>query len=179
VILDVHLDDNRSGLEVLELIRLDEQCVDLTVVILTAHSPLDDEAVGIIQRSRAYLLYKQQGSNESSNDSKALSSRSCSRPRSPTTFCSRPSRSFPFHDLSSNVSIAPAPVRQRAFSACSERRASVFSALRGAACAGRERRETPPDRKGRRLSDLRPFGPLTQAYRPRENHLRVAGCALL
>ncbi len=62
VILDVHLDDNRSGLEVLELIRLDERFLDLTVVILTAHSPLDDEAVEIIQRNRAYLLYKQQGS---------------------------------------------------------------------------------------------------------------------
>ena len=61
VILDVHLDDNRSGLEVLELIRLDERFVDLTVVILTAHAPLDNSDVEIIQRNRAHLLYKQQG----------------------------------------------------------------------------------------------------------------------
>ena len=61
VILDVHLDDNRSGLEVLELIRLDGRFVDLTVVILTAHAPLDDRDVEIIQRNRAHLLYKQQG----------------------------------------------------------------------------------------------------------------------
>ena len=51
VILDVHLDDNRSGLEVLELIRLDERFVDLTVGILTAYSPFDDEAVELIQRT--------------------------------------------------------------------------------------------------------------------------------
>ena len=62
VILDVHLDDNRSGFEVLELIRLDERFVDLTVVVLTAHAPLDDEDVEIIQRNRAHLLFKQQGS---------------------------------------------------------------------------------------------------------------------
>jgi CheY-like chemotaxis protein len=61
VILDVHLDDNRSGLEVLELIRLDERFVDLTVVILTAQAPLADREVEIIQRNRAHLLYKQQG----------------------------------------------------------------------------------------------------------------------
>jgi CheY-like chemotaxis protein len=61
VILDVHLDDNRSGLEVLELIRLDERFIDLTVVILTAHAPLDHEDVETIHRNRAHLLYKQQG----------------------------------------------------------------------------------------------------------------------
>jgi CheY-like chemotaxis protein len=61
VILDVHLDDNRSGLEVLELIRLDERFVDLTVIILTGHAPLSDHDVEIIQRNRAHLLYKQQG----------------------------------------------------------------------------------------------------------------------
>ena len=61
VILDVHLEDNRSGFEVLELIRLDGRFVDLTVVILTAHAPLDDRDVELIQRNRAHLLYKQQG----------------------------------------------------------------------------------------------------------------------
>lgn len=61
VILDVFLDGNRSGLEVLELIRLDERFVDLTVVVLTGHSPLDDQDIQIIQRNRAHLLYKQRG----------------------------------------------------------------------------------------------------------------------
>jgi CheY-like chemotaxis protein len=61
VVLDVHLDDNRSGLEVLERIRLDGRFIDLTVVVLTAHAPLGDEDVEIIQRNRAHLLYKQQG----------------------------------------------------------------------------------------------------------------------
>lgn len=61
IILDVHLDGNRSGLEVLERIRLDERFVDLTVVILTADAPLADADVELIQRNRAYLLYKQQG----------------------------------------------------------------------------------------------------------------------
>ena len=61
MILDVHLEGNRSGLEVLELIRLDTRFADLTVVVLTGHSPLDDRDVEIIQRNRAYLLYKQNG----------------------------------------------------------------------------------------------------------------------
>ena len=61
MILDVHLDGNRSGLEVLELIRLDERFVDLTVVVLTGHAPLDDQDVQIIHRNRAHLLYQQQG----------------------------------------------------------------------------------------------------------------------
>ena len=34
MILDIALDDNRSGLEVLELMRLDDRFVDLTVVVL-------------------------------------------------------------------------------------------------------------------------------------------------
>jgi len=43
MILDIALDDNRSGLEVLELMRLDDRDVD------------------IINRNRAHLLYKQEG----------------------------------------------------------------------------------------------------------------------
>lgn len=61
MILDIHLDGNRSGLEVLERIRLDERFVDLTVVILTGQAPLAEADVALIQRNRAYLLYKQQG----------------------------------------------------------------------------------------------------------------------
>ena len=35
MILDIGLDDNRSGIEVLELMRLDERFVDLPVIVLT------------------------------------------------------------------------------------------------------------------------------------------------
>src|SRR5688572_20490812 len=35
MILDIGLDDNRSGIEVLELMRLDDRFVDLPVVVLT------------------------------------------------------------------------------------------------------------------------------------------------
>lgn len=61
VILDIRLDDHRSGLEVLELIRLDERFVNLTVVVLTGLSRLDPREVEIVRRNRAHLLYKQQG----------------------------------------------------------------------------------------------------------------------
>lgn len=60
MILDMRLDDNRSGLEVLELLRLDDRFVNLTVVVLTGLdlSPRDLET---IKRNRAHVLYKQQG----------------------------------------------------------------------------------------------------------------------
>ena len=61
VILDICLDDHRSGLEVLELIRLDERFVNLTVVVLTGLARLDLREIEIIRRNRAHLLYKQQG----------------------------------------------------------------------------------------------------------------------
>jgi CheY-like chemotaxis protein len=61
MILDIALDDNRSGLEVLELMRLDDRFVDLTVVVLTGLANLDDRDVDIINRNRAHLLYKQEG----------------------------------------------------------------------------------------------------------------------
>ncbi|MBI4521262.1 MAG: response regulator, partial [Gemmatimonadetes bacterium] len=61
MILDVRLDDNRSGLEVLELMRLDDRFVDLPVVILTGIPQLDPREVEIIRRNRAYLLYKKMG----------------------------------------------------------------------------------------------------------------------
>jgi CheY-like chemotaxis protein len=61
MILDIALDDNRSGLEVLELMRLDDRFADLTVVVLTGLANLDDRDVDIINRNRAHLLYKQEG----------------------------------------------------------------------------------------------------------------------
>ncbi len=61
MILDIRLDDNRSGLEVLELMRLDDRFVDLPVIVLTGLPKLDPRDVDIITRNRAHLLYKQQG----------------------------------------------------------------------------------------------------------------------
>jgi DNA-binding response OmpR family regulator len=61
MILDIRLDGNRSGLDVLELMRLDDRFVDLTVVVLTGIPRLDAAEVEIILRNRAHLLYKQIG----------------------------------------------------------------------------------------------------------------------
>ena len=60
MILDIGLDDNRSGVEVLELMRLDDRFVDLPVVVLTGLNLTDDEE-GSIRRNRAHLLYKKEG----------------------------------------------------------------------------------------------------------------------
>ena len=60
VILDVNLDDNRSGIEVLELLRLDERFVDLPVIVLTGTNLTADEARAI-ERNRAYLFRKDEG----------------------------------------------------------------------------------------------------------------------
>ena len=61
LVLDIALDDNRSGLEVLELMRLDDRFVNLTVVVLTGLPNLDSCDVEIIDRNHAHLLYKQEG----------------------------------------------------------------------------------------------------------------------
>ena len=61
LILDIHLDDNRSGLEVLELMRLDDRFVDLPVIVLTGLATLDPRDIDCIRRNRAHLLYKQEG----------------------------------------------------------------------------------------------------------------------
>ena len=61
MILDIALDDNRSGLEVLELMRLDERFANLTVVVLTGLANLDEKDLDIIRRNRAHILYKQEG----------------------------------------------------------------------------------------------------------------------
>lgn len=63
MILDIRLDDDRSGLEVLELMRLDDRFVNLTVVVLTG-LPLEPREIEIIRRNRAHLLYKKEGSQK-------------------------------------------------------------------------------------------------------------------
>ena len=60
MILDIGLDDNRSGIEVLELMRLDDRFVNLPVVVLTGLN-LTDEEEESIRRNRAHLLYKKEG----------------------------------------------------------------------------------------------------------------------
>lgn len=60
MILDIGLDDNRSGLEVLELMRLDDRFVDLPVIVLTGLN-LTSEEEESIRRNRAHLLYKKEG----------------------------------------------------------------------------------------------------------------------
>ena len=60
MILDIGLDDNRSGIEVLEMMRLDDRFVDLTVIILTGLNLTDAEEESI-RRNRAELLYKKEG----------------------------------------------------------------------------------------------------------------------
>jgi DNA-binding response OmpR family regulator len=60
MILDIGLDDNRSGVEVLELMRLDDRFVDLPVVVLTGLN-LTDEEEESIHRNGAHLLYKKEG----------------------------------------------------------------------------------------------------------------------
>ena len=61
MILDIRLDDNRSGLEVLELMRLDDRFTDLTVVVLTGIPTLEPHEIELIRRNRAHLLYKKDG----------------------------------------------------------------------------------------------------------------------
>jgi CheY-like chemotaxis protein len=61
VILDLRLSDERSGLEVLEQMRLDERYDAVPVVVLTGVSEVDETEEEIIQRHRAHLLYKRFG----------------------------------------------------------------------------------------------------------------------
>ena len=64
VILDLRLSDERSGLEVLEQMRLDERYDDVPVVVLTGVSEVDGAESEIIQRYGAHLLYKRFGYRE-------------------------------------------------------------------------------------------------------------------
>ena len=58
------LADDRSGLEVLEQMRLDERFDDVPVVILTGVTEVDPHEAEIIDRHRAHLLYKRFGYRE-------------------------------------------------------------------------------------------------------------------
>ena len=64
VILDLRLSDERSGLEVLEQMRLDEQYDEVPVVVLTGVTEVDAAEDEIIQRHGAHLLYKRFGYRE-------------------------------------------------------------------------------------------------------------------
>lgn len=60
MILDLGLDDNRSGIEVLEAMRLDDRFTDLPVIVLTGLT-LTQQEQDSISRNRAWLLHKQDG----------------------------------------------------------------------------------------------------------------------
>jgi DNA-binding response OmpR family regulator len=64
VILDLRLADERSGLEVLEQMRLDERYDDVPVVVLTGVTEVDEAEEELIQRHGAHLLYKRFGYRE-------------------------------------------------------------------------------------------------------------------
>ena len=64
VILDLRLSDERSGLEVLEQMRLDDRLADLPVVVLTGVPQVEASEEEIIQRYGAHLLYKRFGYRE-------------------------------------------------------------------------------------------------------------------
>ncbi|HKY21824.1 MAG TPA: response regulator [Vicinamibacterales bacterium] len=64
VILDLHLGDQRSGLEVLEQMRLDERFDRVPVVVLTGVTEIDEAEGAIIERHGAHLLYKRLGYRE-------------------------------------------------------------------------------------------------------------------
>jgi DNA-binding response OmpR family regulator len=64
VILDLRLSDERSGLEVLEQMRLDERYDDVPVVVLTGVTEVDEAEDEVIQRHGAHLLYKRFGYRE-------------------------------------------------------------------------------------------------------------------
>lgn len=64
VILDLRLSDERSGLEVLEQMRLDERFDDVPVVVLTGVTEVNPEEQDLIRRHGAHLLYKRFGYRE-------------------------------------------------------------------------------------------------------------------
>jgi len=64
VILDLRLADERSGLEVLEQMRLDERFDDVPVVVLTGVTEVEPFEAEIIERHHAHLLYKRYGYRE-------------------------------------------------------------------------------------------------------------------
>jgi DNA-binding response OmpR family regulator len=64
VILDLRLADDRSGLEVLEQMRLDERFDDVPVVVLTGVTEVEPHEAEVIERHHAHLLYKRYGYRE-------------------------------------------------------------------------------------------------------------------
>jgi DNA-binding response OmpR family regulator len=64
VILDLRLADDRSGLEVLEMMRLEGRFDSVPVVVLTGVAAVDETEAEIIERHRAHLLYKRFGYRE-------------------------------------------------------------------------------------------------------------------
>jgi DNA-binding response OmpR family regulator len=64
VILDLRLANDRSGLEVLEQMRLDERFDSVPVVVLTGVSQVDASEDEVIERHGAHLLYKRFGYRE-------------------------------------------------------------------------------------------------------------------
>jgi DNA-binding response OmpR family regulator len=64
VILDLRLSDERSGLEVLEQMRLESQYDEVPVVVLTGVSEVDEAEEEVIHRHGAHLLYKRFGYRE-------------------------------------------------------------------------------------------------------------------
>jgi two-component system, chemotaxis family, sensor kinase CheA len=64
VILDLRLGHERSGLEVLEQMRLEERLANIPVVILTGADAIDPKEEEIIQRLGAHLLSKRLGYRE-------------------------------------------------------------------------------------------------------------------
>ena len=64
VILDLRLGDERSGLEVLEQMRLDQRFDSIPVVVLTGVNHIEEAEEQIIQRHGAHLLYKRFGYRE-------------------------------------------------------------------------------------------------------------------
>jgi len=64
VILDLRLADERSGLEVLEHMRLDARFDDVPVVVLTGVTEVEPQEAELIERHGAHLLYKRYGYRE-------------------------------------------------------------------------------------------------------------------
>ena len=64
VILDLRLADDRSGLEVLEQMRLNERFDDVAVVVLTGVTEVEAHEAEVIARHGAHLLYKRYGYRE-------------------------------------------------------------------------------------------------------------------
>ena len=64
VILDLRLGEDRSGLEVLEQMRLDSRFDEVPVVVLTGVNEVEEAEQEVITRHRAHLLYKRFGYRE-------------------------------------------------------------------------------------------------------------------